>query len=61
MKVGDLVEVELESGLKDIGVIVRVWESPHIIGENMYEVTCSKTKAMATATVCMLRRINESR
>ena len=57
MNVGDLVKVEIESGHKDIGLIVKkVFSELGFI----YEVRCEKSQKDCVATEDMLEVINEA-
>ncbi len=57
MEVGDLVQVKIESGFTDIGLIMKVEETPD---GAYYEVACQKSKTECIATEDMLEVISEA-
>lgn len=61
MKVGDLVKVTLESGITDIGLIMKVEENLFDSEQRpAYQVACQQRKTTAIATECMLEVISEA-
>jgi len=58
MKLGDLVRVTIESGITDIGLIMKV--SYSISTGFVYEVSCQESKTECVATEDMLEVISES-
>ncbi len=59
MKVGDLVKVTIESGFKDIGLIMKVNYS--IVTGFVYEVMCQGSKTECVATEDMLEVVSAAR
>ena len=57
MQVGDLVKVTIENGFVDIGLIMKVEDSPD---GPYYDVACEQSKTECIATEDMLEVINEA-
>ncbi len=57
MKIGDLVKITIESGVEDLGVIMRVTQG---VTGVWYEVLCAKSKRAAIAFEDMVEVISDA-